>query len=101
MKYVKQVKDYNYSKARRLLSETGQLKDDRLKDERKELENGLNELIEKEDGYDYEIDQNKAGVIHKKADYFNRTELERLADVYPEEKAYNYQIAKKQLKLKD
>lgn len=94
-------KDYNYQKARRKMAENGQLRDNKSTEERKVLEEDIESLIDKEDGYDYEIDEKRAGVVHKKNDYWNRTELQKLADIYPEKEEYNYQIAKKQLKLND
>lgn len=94
-----QVKDYNYAKVRRVLAETGQLRDTLSQKERKKQEESLDSLIDKEEGYDYEIDPKKAGVIHKKNGYWNRTELQKLINMYPEEEVYNYKLAKKQLNI--
>lgn len=99
MELKEQVKDYNYAKVRRVLAETGQLRDTISQNERKKQEEGLDSLIDKEEGYNYKIDPKKAGVVHKKNDYWNRTEIQRIAHIYPEKECYNYKLAKKQLKI--
>ncbi len=93
----KQVKDYNY--IRRKLAESGQLKDDKSSEERKKLEKDEHSLIDTEEGYTYKIDEERAGIVHKRATYTNRSELDILLRHYPEEEVYNYKLAKKQLKL--
>lgn len=95
-----QVKDYNYARVRRVLAETGQLKDTVNLKERKKQEKSLDSLINKEEGYNYTIDPEKDGVVHKKNDYWNRTEVEQIANIFPEEEVYNYKLAKKQLNIK-
>lgn len=94
-------KDYNYQRARRIMAYNGQLRDDKSPEERKVLEDDLESLIEKEDGYTYKIDEKRAGVVHKRATDENRSLLDIIVDNYPETEEYNYQIARKQLKLRD
>lgn len=50
-----QVKDYNYARVRRVLAETGQLKDNVSLKERKKQEESLDSFVDKEEVYNYKL----------------------------------------------
>lgn len=93
-------KQYNYLKVKEALIESGQLDKDRkiLEIKSEDLDEAL---IEKEEGFYYEIDSEVAGIVHKKNYYWNRTELQRIAGIFPKTTEYNYKLSKKQLGIKD
>lgn len=93
----KPIKDYNYQKVKNGLIKSGQLKEDVNLSKVKDL-NSEKITIPQEEGYRYEIDHERAGIVKK---IRNRTNLEIELGIFPKaEEIYDYRLAKKQMKLR-